>query len=167
MTGKCIHWTQLKNSLVWCSVREFPSFSLGDWWPCCMLACVGCWNCRGLDPVGPGKSADCNKPWSEGLKLCSFRGYVVPCCWAACWPFVLVNLGTDRRDLRVTEESDCDTTPVSGGGGEAGMFCAGEDMPVSQFAVSLAAGWRLLFTERLERELQVQFNLWASHGSCL
>jgi hypothetical protein len=44
------------------------------------------------------------------------------------------------------------------------VFCAGEDVPLSQFTGSVAAGWRLLFTERLERKLQVQFNYGQAGG---
>lgn len=62
-----------------------------------------------------------------------------------CWSIsgcssVLVNLETDRSDLRATEESEYNSTPVAGGGGEAGMFCAGENVTVSQFKGYPAAG---------------------------
>jgi hypothetical protein len=88
------------DSLVWYSVCEFPSLCLGGWWSCwCMLACVGCWSCRDLGPVGSGNSVDCNELWSEGLKPCSSRKCVVSCCPTVVCSFLLVNLVTDRRDL--------------------------------------------------------------------
>lgn len=34
--------------------------------------------------------------------------------------FVLVKLGTEPRDLGATEEPECDSSSVEGGGGEAG-----------------------------------------------
>jgi hypothetical protein len=75
-------------------------------------------------------SADCNKGWSGlELQLCSSRGCVVSCCWGVVCPFVLVNLETDRRELGATEESELGSSPVAGRGGEAGIFCAGEEMP--------------------------------------
>jgi hypothetical protein len=54
--------------------------------------------------------------------------------------FLLVTLGTGGRDLLVAEESECDLSLVSEGQGEAGILCAGEDMPVSQLPDFLADG---------------------------
>jgi hypothetical protein len=87
-----------------------------------VLACVGCWACRELGPAGWGKWVDCNEFVSEGVELCSSRRCVVSCWSVLVSPFVLVNLGTERRDLGATEESECDSSPGTGGGGEAGMF---------------------------------------------
>jgi hypothetical protein len=106
------------NSLVWCSVCEFPSLCLGGWWPCwCMLARAGYWHCRDLAPVGSGNSVNCNEFWSEGLELCLSRRCVASCCSVAvCFFFFFVaNLETNREDLRATEESECDSPPVAGG----------------------------------------------------
>jgi hypothetical protein len=44
------------------------------------------------------------------------------------------------RLIGATEESECDSSPVAGRGGEAGMFCSGEGMQLSQSTGFLAAG---------------------------
>jgi hypothetical protein len=49
-------------------------------------------------------------------------------CYVALYSFVLINLEAESRDLGANKES-----PVAKGGNEAGMFSAGEDMPVSPF----------------------------------
>jgi hypothetical protein len=154
--------TQLIKSFVWCSMCGFPNLCLGGSFPCWR---VDCRNWRELATVGAGNSVDCNQLGSEGLKLCSSHRYVVSCGSVAACPFVLVNLETKRRDLRATEESERYSSLVAGGGGEAGMVCSGEGMSRSQLTGFLAAGWKLMFTERLEHKPEVQFNLWA--GSCL
>jgi hypothetical protein len=79
----------------------------------------------------------------------------------------VANLEKSHEDLGATEESECDSSPLAGGGREANMFCADEGMHVSQSTGFPVAGRKLLFTEKLERKLQVTFNLWASRGSCL
>jgi hypothetical protein len=77
-----------------------------------MLTCVGCYNCRGLGPIGSGNSADCNEFWSEGFELCSSRGCVVSGCLVVVFSFVLVKLGTERRYLEATEKYE-ETRPQS------------------------------------------------------
>jgi hypothetical protein len=70
--------------------------------------------------------------------LCRRR--VVSCCSGSVCSFVLVNLGTERRDIGATEESECDSSSIAGGRGETGMFCAGESRSVSQLTGFPAAG---------------------------
>jgi hypothetical protein len=79
-----------------------------------MLACVGCWNCRDLGPVGSGDSAESNTFWSEGFELSSSRGCAVSCCWVEVCPLVLVNLGTDRLELGAAEDSELGSSPFAG-----------------------------------------------------
>jgi hypothetical protein len=65
-------------------------------------------------------SVDCNEFWDTPFLLESVD--------------VVLGLVVRRggRDLLVAEKSEFASSPVSGGEGEAGIFCAGEDMPVSQ-----------------------------------
>jgi hypothetical protein len=90
-----------------------------------MLGCIDCWDRGDLGVISSGVSFNCNGSWTERLEIFSF---------------ILADLGTVGLGLLVDEEVECDSSLVSGGRGEAGMFCAGEDMPLSQlvalFAVS-------------------------------
>jgi hypothetical protein len=54
--------------------------------------------------------------------------------------FLLVDLGKVGRDLLVVEEFKCDSSPVAVEGCDAGMFFAGEDMPLSQLVALIAVG---------------------------
>jgi hypothetical protein len=54
--------------------------------------------------------------------------------------FLLIDLGTVGLDLLMDEEVECDSSLVSGGGVETGMFCAGENMPLSQLEALFAVG---------------------------
>jgi hypothetical protein len=51
-----------------------------------------------------------------------------------------VNLGTEGLGLLVAEGSERDSSPTSGGGGEEGLLCAGENKPVSEVPGILVVG---------------------------
>jgi hypothetical protein len=91
-----------------------------------MLAVVGWWEWCDIGLLRSGISVDWNAFWAERWETCFLLECVLP-----CFVLVVVTLGTGGRDLLVAEESECDSSPVSEGRGEAGIFCAGEDMPVS------------------------------------
>jgi hypothetical protein len=54
-------------------------------------------------------------------------------CNGSWTSFLLADLGTVGLGLLVDEEVECDSSLVSEGGGEEGMFCAGEEMQLSQY----------------------------------
>jgi hypothetical protein len=90
-----------------------------------MLGCIDCSGRGDLGVIISGVSLNFNEPWTEGLEIFSF---------------LLAVLGTVGLGLLVGEEVECDSSLVSGGGDEAGMFCAGEDMPLSQLVALFAVG---------------------------
>jgi hypothetical protein len=80
-----------------------------------MLGCIDCWDRGDLGAIRSGVSLNCNGFWTEGLEIFSF---------------LLADLRTVGLGLLVDKEVERDSSLVSGGGGEAGMFCAGEEVPL-------------------------------------
>jgi hypothetical protein len=91
-----------------------------------MFGCIDCCDRGDLDAIKSGVSFNCNVSWIEGLEICLV---LKP---RSRFSFLLVDLGTGGLDLLVDEEVECDSSLVSGGRGEAGIFCDGEDMRLSQ-----------------------------------
>jgi hypothetical protein len=96
-----------------------------------MLRVVGCWKWCEV-----GISVEGNELRAEGWDTCLLRWkvfYLVFALFLSSW-------GQAGGDLLVAEASESDSPPVSGGRGEADMFCKGENMPFSQLPGFLAEG---------------------------
>jgi hypothetical protein len=75
--------------------------------------------------------------WAEGPELRVLLERDL-CCPLIHFALLLVVFGTEGRDLLLAEESEWDSSAVSGGGVEAGKYCASEDTPASQLSNVLA-----------------------------